>query len=57
MTDDEPRDESDAHARDLAERLRGIEELPLPARAEALGRVHEELRIALEAGDAAAGRV
>lgn len=37
------------------ERIRAIEEQPLEERAEALNRLHDELRAVLEAGDAAPG--
>lgn len=39
----------------LLSRLRLIEDQPLAARAEALGRVHDELRARLESGDASRG--
>jgi hypothetical protein len=43
-----PHDEPSA----LMTRLRVIEDQPLAARAESLAQLHEELRSALEAGDA-----
>jgi len=39
----------------LIERLRVIEEQPLAERADALTRLHDELRAELEAGDSAPG--
>lgn len=53
---DAPRDEADA-TDSLASlsRLRLIEDQPLDQRAEALGRIHDELRAVLESGDAPPG--
>lgn len=48
-TGDEPRDQEPSA---LMTRLRVIEDQPLETRAEALAQLHEELRAALEAGDA-----
>lgn len=39
----------------LLSRLRVIEDQPLGSRAEALTQIHDELRAALEAGDARSG--
>jgi hypothetical protein len=47
---------TDGEASALVSRLRVIEDQPLDTRAAALGQVYDELRAALEAGDAAAPR-
>jgi hypothetical protein len=54
MSDDEtvPGSDQDQEPSALMTRLRVIEDQPLESRAEALAQLHEELRAALEAGDA-----
>ena len=50
QTDQEPAADQEPSA--LMTRLRVIEDQPLETRADALAQLHEELRSALEAGDA-----